>query len=104
MRVSGPSWHAPLNIGHDVAGWQTSRVHGQPTRPVEPIARRRVFLVRRAEGRKMPTTKLPPEKEKAAEISRKITNTRPREKRDKGAPEGQVTGGFNQKRDEGVAD
>jgi hypothetical protein len=47
----------------------------------------------------MPTTELPQSKEKAAEISRKITNTRPL-KRDKDAPEGQVTGGFNQKRDE----
>jgi hypothetical protein len=47
----------------------------------------------------MPTTQLPKSKEKAAEISRKITNTRP-SKRDKDAPEGQVTGGFNQKRDE----
>ena len=44
----------------------------------------------------MPTTQLPEEKEKAAEISRKITNTRP-STRDKNAPEGQVSGGFNQK-------
>ena len=44
----------------------------------------------------MPTTELPEEKEKAAEISRKITNTRP-STRDKNAPEGQVSGGFNQK-------
>ena len=47
----------------------------------------------------MPTTPLPKSKEKAAEISRKIANTRP-STRDKDAPEGQVTGGFNQKRDE----
>jgi hypothetical protein len=45
----------------------------------------------------MPTTTLPESKEKAAEISRKITNTRPLKKRDKDAPEEQVTGGFNQK-------
>ena len=51
----------------------------------------------------MPTTTLPESKEKAAEISRKITNTRPT-KRDKHSPEGQVTGGFNQKRDQDVAD
>ena len=44
----------------------------------------------------MPTTELPAEKEKAAEISRKIANTRP-STRDKNAPEGQVSGGFNQK-------
>ena len=44
----------------------------------------------------MPTTTLPESKEKAAEISRKITNSRPL-KRDKDAPEQQVTGGFNQK-------
>jgi hypothetical protein len=51
----------------------------------------------------MPTTTLPQSKEKAAEISRKIANTRPT-KRDKDSPEGQVTGGFNQKRDQEVAD
>jgi len=51
----------------------------------------------------MPTTTLPPSKEKAAEISRKITNTRP-PKRDKQAPEDQVTGGFNQKSHEEMAD
>lgn len=44
----------------------------------------------------MPTTQLPEEKEKAAEISRKIANTRP-STRDKDAPEGQVSGGYNQK-------
>ena len=44
----------------------------------------------------MPTTQLPKEKEKAVEISRKIENTRP-PTRDKEAPEGQVSGGFNQK-------
>ena len=44
----------------------------------------------------MPTTTLPESKEKAAEISRKIANTRP-STRDKDAPEGQVSGGFNQK-------
>ncbi len=51
----------------------------------------------------MPTTTLPASKEKAAEISRKITNTRPL-KRDKDAPEGQVTGGFNQKQNANMAD
>ena len=50
----------------------------------------------------MSTTQLPDVKEKAAEISRKIANTRPPE-RDKNAPEGQVTGGFNQKRDQAPA-
>ena len=45
----------------------------------------------------MPTTTLPQSKEKAAEISRKITNSRPL-KRDKDAPEQQVTGGFNRRR------
>lgn len=50
----------------------------------------------------MSTTQLPDVKEKAAEISRKIANTRPPE-RDKNAPEGQVTGGFNQKRDQGTS-
>ena len=51
----------------------------------------------------MPTTPLPEAKEKAAEISRKIANTRPL-KRDKDAPEGQVSGGFNQKRDQPASD
>ena len=51
----------------------------------------------------MPTTTLPESKEKAAEISRKITNTRPL-KRDRDAPEGQVTGGFNQKQNKDMAD
>jgi len=44
----------------------------------------------------MPTTQLPESKEKAAEISRKIANTRP-STRDKASPDGQVSGGFNQK-------
>jgi hypothetical protein len=43
----------------------------------------------------MPTTELPPSKEKAHEIARKIANERPLRK-DK-APESDVTGGFNQK-------
>jgi len=47
----------------------------------------------------MPTTSLPQSKEKTAEISRKIANTRP-STRDKHAPEGNVSGGFNQKRDQ----
>ncbi len=51
----------------------------------------------------MPTTTLPESKEKAAEISRKITNSRPL-KRDKDSPEGQVTGGFNQKSHQEMAD
>ena len=51
----------------------------------------------------MPTTTLPESKEKAAEISRKITNKRPL-KRDKDAPEGQVTGGFNQKSHKEMSD
>jgi hypothetical protein len=56
------------------------------------------------EGIAMPTTKLPEAKEKAAEISRKITNKIPLKKRDKDAPEGQVTGGFNQKTHQERAD
>lgn len=51
----------------------------------------------------MPTTTLPESKEKAAEISRKITNARPL-RRDKAAPEGQVTGGFSQKTHQEMAD
>lgn len=51
----------------------------------------------------MPTTALPKAKEKAAEISRRIANTRPL-RRDKDAPEGQVTGGFNQKTHQEMAD
>ena len=51
----------------------------------------------------MPTTKLPDSKEKAAEISRKIENSRPPQ-RDKTAPEGQVSGGFNQKSHQEMAD
>ena len=46
----------------------------------------------------MPTTELPERKHKAAEISRRITNARPL-RHDPDAPEGEVTGGFNQKRD-----
>jgi hypothetical protein len=44
----------------------------------------------------MPNTELPETKEKAHEIARKIANERPL-KKDKDAPESQVTGGFNQK-------
>jgi hypothetical protein len=51
----------------------------------------------------MPTTQLPESKEKAAQISRKISNSRPL-KRDKDAPENQVSGGFNQKSHQEVAD
>jgi hypothetical protein len=57
----------------------------------------------KSEGIDMPTTTLPESKEKAAEISRRITNTRPL-RRDKEAPEGQVTGGFNQKTHQEMAD
>ena len=45
----------------------------------------------------MPTTKLPPSKEKAHEIARRITNQQPLKKQDKDAPESNVSGGFNQK-------
>lgn len=51
----------------------------------------------------MPTSTLPHEKEKAHEIAQKIAHERP-PNRDKHAPEGQVSGGFNQKRDPAVAD
>jgi hypothetical protein len=72
------------------ATWETNR---QPHR----------FVRTNPKGIAMPTTTLPESKEKAAEISRKITNTRP-SKRDKEALEGQVTGGFNQKKNEEMAD
>jgi hypothetical protein len=45
----------------------------------------------------MPTTKLPAEKTKAHEIAQKIANQRPLRK-DREAPDANVTGGFNQKR------
>ena len=62
----------------------------------------------------MATTQLPPSKEKAHEIARKIANERPM-KKDKDAPESNVSGGFNQKsrtegdgkpveEDDGIAD
>ena len=44
----------------------------------------------------MPTTELPPSKEKAHEIARKIANERPL-KKDKESPDSNVSGGFNQK-------
>jgi len=44
----------------------------------------------------MATTTLPPSKEKAHEIAQKIANQRPL-KKDKDAPESNVSGGFNQK-------
>ena len=44
----------------------------------------------------MATTELPLSKQKAHEIARKIANERPL-KKDKDAPESNVTGGFNQK-------
>jgi hypothetical protein len=52
----------------------------------------------------MPTTQLPPSKQKAHEIARKIANESPLKKHDKDAPESNVSGGFNQKRDQAVAD
>jgi hypothetical protein len=50
----------------------------------------------------MATTTLPESKEKAHEIARKIANERPLNK-DR-APETEVTGGFNQKTRQDVAD
>ena len=44
----------------------------------------------------MPTTELPGTKQKAHDIARKIANERPL-KKDKDAPESNVSGGFNQK-------
>ena len=44
----------------------------------------------------MATTRLPESKERAHEIAQKITNERPL-KKDKDAPEANVSGGFNQK-------
>ena len=44
----------------------------------------------------VPTTELPHSKEKAHEIARKIANERPLRK-DNGAPDSNVSGGFNQK-------
>lgn len=44
----------------------------------------------------MPNTPLPPDHEKAHEIARRIANERPL-KKDKDAPESNVSGGFNQK-------
>ena len=44
----------------------------------------------------MPTTELPPSKEKAHEIARKIANERPLKKH-KDAPDSNVSGGFNRK-------
>ena len=44
----------------------------------------------------MPTTELPESKQKAHDIARKIANERPL-KKDKDAPESNVSGGFNQK-------
>ena len=44
----------------------------------------------------MATTELPPSKEKAHEIARKIANERPLKKH-KDEPESNVSGGFNQK-------
>ena len=48
------------------------------------------------EGDEMPNTTLPPDHEKAHEIARRIANERPM-KKDKDAPESNVSGGFNQK-------
>ena len=44
----------------------------------------------------MPTTELPETKQKAHEIARRIANERPL-KKDKDAPDANVSGGFNQK-------
>ena len=44
----------------------------------------------------MPTTELPESKQKAHDIARRIANERPL-KKDKDAPESNVSGGFNQK-------
>lgn len=44
----------------------------------------------------MPTTQLAPSKEKAHEIAQQIANGRPL-KKDRDAPESNVSGGFNQK-------
>lgn len=44
----------------------------------------------------MPTTELPETKQKAHEIARQIANQRPL-KKDKDAPDANVSGGFNQK-------
>ena len=49
-----------------------------------------------AEDCQMPTTELPETKQKAHEIAQKIANERPL-KKDKDAPESNVSGGFNQK-------
>jgi hypothetical protein len=51
----------------------------------------------------MPTTPLPESKEKAHEIAQKIANERPL-KKDKDAPENQVSGGFNQKTRQDLTD
>jgi hypothetical protein len=54
-------------------------------------------LIRDHQGElQMATTELPPSKEKAHEIARRIANERPL-KKDKDAPESNVSGGFNQK-------
>ena len=54
------------------------------------------FISNRNPEAEMPTTELPPIKEKAHEIARKIANGRPLRK-DKDDPDANVTGGFNQK-------
>jgi hypothetical protein len=60
------------------------------------MRRRRVYPGCENPEAEMPTTELPPSKEKAHEIARKIANERPLRK-DKEAPESNVSGGFNQK-------
>ena len=51
----------------------------------------------------MPNTELPASKQKAHEITQKIANERPL-KKDKDAPDSAVTGGFNQKSRQDVAE
>jgi hypothetical protein len=66
-------------------------------RDKKPMRAPVVYLRSNAEGSAMPTTELPPSKEKAHEIARKIANERPLKKHDKDAPDSNVSGGFNQK-------
>jgi hypothetical protein len=60
------------------------------------MRRSRVYRKRQNAEAEMPTTQLPPSKEKAHEIARKIANERPH-KKDTDSPESNVSGGFNQK-------
>jgi len=67
-----------------------------PTAVAQGFGSSFLFDATSAGRRAMPNTQLPESKEKAHDIARKITNERPL-KKDKDAPESQVTGGFNQK-------